>query len=142
MAIWEDRDSLRMEKTYVTRRGETIHTIVTWEIGRKNGGRDLANVRLVFTEVTQQKQAEQALRESEERYRQLFEHAVGGIYRSSPNGEFISVNPAFAHMLGFDSPADMIAWTRNNPMHSLYLKPARRRGIRLGHPRTRRDPRF
>lgn len=126
VAIWEGRSNVRMEKTYVTRKGETIHTLITWEIGQKEGQRDLANVRLVFTEMTQQKQAEQALRESEERYRQLFEHAVGGIYRSSPNGEFISVNPAFAHMLGFDSPADMIAWTRNNPMHSLYLKPARR----------------
>ena len=126
VAIWEGRDNVRMEKTYVTRKGETIHTLITWEIGQKDGRRDLANVRLVFTEVTQQKLAEQALRQSEERYRQLFEHAVGGIYRSSPNGEFISVNPALAHMLGFDHPDDMIAWTRHNPMHSLYMKPARR----------------
>jgi PAS domain S-box-containing protein len=126
VAIWEGRESIRMEKTYVTRRGETIHTLITWEIGQKDGRRDLANVRLVFTEVTQQKLAEQALRQSEERYRQLFENAVGGIYRSSPNGEFISVNPALAHMLGFDSPEDMMAWTRHNPMHSLYVKPVRR----------------
>ncbi len=126
VAIWEGRDRLTMEKTYYTRLRETIHTLITWEIGRKNGGRDLANVRLVFTEVTQQKQAELALRESEERYRQLFEHAVGGIYRSSPNGEFLSVNPALAQMLGFERPEEMIAWTRHNPMHSLYVRPGRR----------------
>jgi PAS domain S-box-containing protein len=126
VAIWEDRDTVRMEKTYVTRKGETVHTLVTWQIGQKDGRRDLANVRLVFTEVTQQKLAEQALRQSEERYRQLFEHAVGGIYRSSANGEFISVNPAFARMLGFEKPEDMIAWTRHNPMQSLYVKPGRR----------------
>ncbi|MEJ1974075.1 MAG: ATP-binding protein [Lacunisphaera sp.] len=126
VAIWEGRDRLTMEKTYHTRLNEAIHTLITWEIGQKDGGRDLANVRLVFTEVTQQKQAELALRESEERYRQLFEHAVGGIYRSSPNGEFISVNPALAQMLGFDRPEDMIAWTRHNPMRSLYVKPDRR----------------
>lgn len=126
VTIWEGRDRLNMEKTYHTKLGETIHTLITWEIGRKDGQRDLANVRLVFTEVTQQKQAEQLLRQSEERYRQLFEHAVGGIYRSSPNGEFISVNPALAQMLGFDRPEDMMAWTRHNPMHSLYVKPARR----------------
>jgi len=126
VAIWEERDRLTMEKTYHTRLKETIHTIVTWEIGRKDGVRDLANVRLVFTDVTQQKQAELALRESEERHRQLFEHAVGGIYRSSPDGEFLSVNPALARMLGFDRPEDMIAWTRHNPLHSLYVKPGRR----------------
>jgi len=126
VAIWEGRDNVRMEKTYLTRKGETIHTLITWEIGRKDGQRDLANVRLVFTDITQQKVAEQALRQSEERYRQLFEHAVGGIYRSSANGEFISVNPALAHMLGFDNPEDMMAWTRQNPMQSLYVKPERR----------------
>ena len=125
-AIWEGRESARMEKTYVTKNGETIHSLITWEIGQKDGRRDLANVRSVFTDVTQQKLAEQALRQSEERHRQLFEHAVGGIYRSSPNGEFISVNPALAHMLGFDRPEDMMIWTRHNPMHSLYVKPARR----------------
>lgn len=74
-ALWDEVDRLTLEKCYRTKNGEDIYTLLNWEVSRKDGRRDLANVRLVFTEVTQQKKAEQALRESEARYRQLFEHA-------------------------------------------------------------------
>jgi PAS domain S-box-containing protein len=126
VAISENRDRLTLEKTYHTKLGETIHTLVNWEIGRKDGKRDLSSVQLVFTDVTQQKQTELALRQSEERYRQHFEHAVGGIYRSSPEGQFLAVNPAMARLFGFDRPEQMIVWTQQSPAHSLYVKPARR----------------
>ncbi len=126
VAIWEGKDRLTMEKTYHTKLGETIHTIINWEVGRKDGRRDLASVQLVFTEVTQQKQVELALRQSEERYRQLFERAAGGVYRSSPEGQFLAVNPALARLFGFEGPEEMIAWTRQNPAQALYAKPGRR----------------
>lgn len=124
--IWNGEDRLTLENVYTSKSGETVHSLVNWEIGQKDGKRDLANVRLVFTEVTQQKLAEAALRQSEERYRQLFEQAVGGIYRSTPEGRFLSVNPAMARMLGFDRPEDVIAWSEQNPTASLYVKPGRR----------------
>ena len=126
VAIWEGKDRLTMEKTYHTKLGETIHVLINWEIGRKDGKRDLASVQLVFTEVTQQKQVELALRQSEERYRQLFEDAVGGIYRSSPEGQFLAVNPAMARLFGFERPEQMIGWAKQSPVHSLYVRPGQR----------------
>jgi diguanylate cyclase (GGDEF)-like protein/PAS domain S-box-containing protein len=42
-------------------------------------------------------------------YRSLFLAAAEGIYRSLPGGSFIDVNPAMAHIFGFDSPAQMLA---------------------------------
>jgi len=47
--------------------------------------------------------AEQALRESEERYRQLFENSPVGIYRTTPDGRILFSNPALVKMLGFSS---------------------------------------
>ena len=50
----------------------------------------------------------EALRASEEKYRSIFENSVEGIYQVFPDGRFISVNPAFAHMNGFGSPAELM----------------------------------
>ncbi len=287
-ALWDGVDRLTLEKSYLTKNGETCHTLINWEVSRKGDQRDLANVRLVFTVITEQKRGEQALRESEERYRllfnqsplavvefdysglrtwfgelrvkgvadlaayleqhpeervtvlvraplvevnpatlrllgardkaelvarlkevftentirvrcanavriwngilsaegeievrrldgglrtmsyhwrmqedetgrptfrrtqtvlvditekhtaaralwesearyrELFEQAVGGIYRSSPEGHFLSVNPALARIHGFDRPEEMLAWAESNGIPSLYVKPERR----------------
>ena len=51
----------------------------------------------------------ETLRQVELRYRSIFENAIHGIYQSTPAGRFLDVNPALARMLGYDSPADMIA---------------------------------
>ena len=59
-------------------------------------------------DVTARKQAEEALRASEKRYRSLFEGVVHGIYRVSVDGQFLEVNPALAAMLGYDSPDEVL----------------------------------
>jgi len=53
--------------------------------------------------------AEEALRRSEEKYRSIFENATEGIFQSTPEGRFIRVNPAFAKMCGFAHPDEMTA---------------------------------
>ncbi len=54
-------------------------------------------------DVTERKRAEEALRESEERYRTLFENAQVGIYRTTPGGRILAANPALVQMLGYSS---------------------------------------
>ena len=125
-AIWRGKDRLTLEKIYHTKLGETIHTLINWEVGQKDGGRDLANVRLVFTEITERKLAEEALRRSEERYRELFEQAVGGIYQTSPEGRFLSANPALAKILGYGQPGEKGNWFEGINLESLYVQPGRR----------------
>lgn len=53
--------------------------------------------------------AEEALRRSEGSYRALVEHAMYGIYRSTPEGRFLSVNPALVNMLRYDSEEEVLA---------------------------------
>jgi len=49
------------------------------------------------------------LRNAEKKYRSIFENAVEGIFQSTPEGRFISTNPAMAHILGYDSPEEALA---------------------------------
>jgi diguanylate cyclase (GGDEF)-like protein/PAS domain S-box-containing protein len=51
----------------------------------------------------------ETLRHAELRYRSIFENAIHGIYQSTPAGRFLNINPALARMLGYASPAEMIA---------------------------------
>ena len=60
-------------------------------------------------DISELKRAEEALRVSEANYRNIFENAVEGIFQTTPEGRFLSANPAMAQMLGFSSPAAMIA---------------------------------
>jgi diguanylate cyclase (GGDEF)-like protein/PAS domain S-box-containing protein len=62
-----------------------------------------------FDNITERKRIEQALRQAEEKYRAIFQGAVVGMFRSTPGGRYIDVNPAMAHMLGYDSPQDLVA---------------------------------
>ena len=59
-------------------------------------------------DITEHKRAEDALRESEKRYRRMFETAVLGIFQIRTDGEILNVNPAFARMFGFPSPEAML----------------------------------
>ena len=108
--------------------GEVRTMSFHWRMQADEAGRPaFRRTQTVLVDITERLAAEQALRESEVRYRELFERAVGGIYRSSPEGPFLSVNPALARMLGFENAGEMIAWTRKqNAAVSLYVKPGRR----------------
>lgn len=48
------------------------------------------------------------LYKSKKRYRNIFENAVEGIFQSTLDGKFLSVNPAMAKIYGYDSSEDML----------------------------------
>jgi PAS domain S-box-containing protein len=60
---------------------------------------------------TEGKRAEEALRDSEQRFRTLFENAVLGVYRTTPEGRIENANPALVRMLGCSSLEELA--TRN-----------------------------
>ncbi len=64
-------------------------------------------LRNAFSQTQIEKQ-KLALHESENRYRNIFENAVEGIFQSTVGGKFLSVNPAMADFFGYESPEDMI----------------------------------
>jgi len=63
----------------------------------------------VVRDVTERKRVEEALRESEEKYRRIYENSVVGFFESAPEGRFLHVNPALAKMLRYESPEDLVS---------------------------------
>ncbi len=63
----------------------------------------------LIAEVESRKKAQQALSESEVKFRGLFENSLVGISLSTDQGEYLQVNEAYAKMLGYDSPEEVVS---------------------------------
>lgn len=59
---------------------------------------------LIVKEEAKRKQTETLLKESEEKYRNIYDNAIEGIFQISMEGEYMKANKALATMLGYDSP--------------------------------------
>ncbi len=91
------------------------------------GTRSLVIVTL--RDVRDRKRAEAARREAEKRYRGIFENAIEGIFQTTPDGTYLSANPALARMYGYASPAALMAGLTDIAAQ-LYVDPARRAEFR------------
>ena len=87
---------------------------------------ELVGAVVTFLDISDRKRAEQALRQSEEKYRELFENATYGIFRSQLDGALLDVNPALVAMLGYSSKEELLT---RNLSRDLYEDPADRRSI-------------
>jgi PAS domain S-box-containing protein len=76
----------------------------------------------IVRDITKRKQQEKALRESEENYRNIYDNALEGIFKSSLEGKVLSVNNAMAAILGYDSPEEFIN-TVNDAANQLWINP-------------------
>jgi PAS domain S-box-containing protein len=83
----------------------------------------------VGRDSTEQRIVETALQVSEEKYRSLFDNAILGIFRSTPQGKYIDINPAFARIAGYESPQDMIAAV-SDIQQQLYVRAKDRQRIK------------
>jgi PAS domain S-box-containing protein len=66
-----------------------------------------------FNDITDRKLAEEALRRKEEEYRSIFEQALEGIYRTTPEGRSLAANPALAKLLGYESAEEFVECVRD-----------------------------
>jgi PAS domain S-box-containing protein len=76
-------------------------------------------------DITQRRHAQEAQREAEQKYRDIFENALDGIFQTSPDGRFVVANPALARMFGFGSPEELIR-ERADISKQHYVDPKRR----------------
>ena len=98
-----------------------------WERGIGIYGEDgrLLHLEGIIEDVTQRTEAELALREAERRYHSLFENAIEGIFRTTPDGQYLDANPALARIYGFATPQELIE-SLKDIRAQLYVDPERR----------------
>ncbi|HWQ67389.1 MAG TPA: PAS domain S-box protein [Methanospirillum sp.] len=88
----------------------------------------LSNLIEFIREVRKRKIVERALSKSEEKYRSLFDNAILGIFRTTPKGEYLDMNAAFARIAGYGSPQEMMA-VIHDIEKQLYVRPLDRQEI-------------
>lgn len=85
------------------RKDGTLSWIRETSTSRRDDALDCWIVTTVAINITGRKQAEEALRQSEEKFRAIFEHAAIGIGLNGFNGDLLETNPAWQAMIGYSA---------------------------------------
>lgn len=88
------------EWTYIKKNGQRITVILTVSTLR-NQANEIIGYMGVARDITEQKKAQEALRHSEERYRNIVEKSTDIIYKTNKFGFFSFVNPVAERITGF-----------------------------------------
>lgn len=84
----------------ITRKGKTFTSFLSASVIRNEEGNAVGSMG-VSRDITELKKAEHELRESEERYRDLFENATDFIFSIDPKGTFIYANRSFLETMSY-----------------------------------------
>ena len=112
--------------------GGNVRWIASWgRVSRDETGQPL-QMAGVSMDVTDRKKSEislaaseRLLRQAEEKYRSIFENAVTGIFQTTPEGQYLSANPALAQIYGDDS-AEALIDRIHDIAQQVYVDPNRR----------------
>jgi PAS domain S-box-containing protein len=101
-----DIDIIRKDGT--VRHLQALFKIVLWD-GKQQ-------YQTLYNDITERKQAAEALHESEEKYRLIVENSSDFIYTLNAKGEFIYVSPSVKNILGYN-PTDLIGRAFTSLVH-------------------------
>ena len=146
------------EDVYYSLNGSTAYLLTTKVPLRDERGQ-VVGIMGINQDITRRKEGEKALREavhsmnhqllstleglrqSEEKYRAMYEHSLEGIYQVSLEGRMLNANPAMARILGYGSPDELVA-ELTDIQHQLYANPDERESFltsALQHGSLRRE---
>ena len=105
--------SFQFESVHRRRDGTCFPVEITWVLSQAD---DEQMILGVIRDITERRQAEEALRQSEERFRLTFENAASGIAHVAPDGRWLRVNQWLCEMTGY-TQAELLARTFQDLTH-------------------------
>ncbi|MGA2331079.1 MAG: PAS domain S-box protein [Syntrophales bacterium] len=127
--IIEQTGSVQDFETRFRRRDGTVIDVRITATIRKNKKGGVAGYEGFVIDVTDRKQAERALQDSEEKYRTVVENSLSAIFIHQ-GGLFRFVNHRFAEMLGYDNPEDVVGRPFWDVVHPIDRAMVKERGLR------------
>ena len=124
--------STTYEIEFVAKDGRPVPVEVSTRLITEDG--KVVGIQGAARDISERKKAQEALRSSERRYRQLFERNMAGVFRTTLDGQLVDCNQSFAQILGYSAPAEVL---RHGAQVS-HLKAAGREALisRLNEPRA------
>jgi diguanylate cyclase (GGDEF)-like protein/PAS domain S-box-containing protein len=117
------RDHMSFEANLITRGGRHLPTLFKRSTLRDESGQVIGYL-FFLTDLTELKATQDELRRAEQRYHSMYRNAVQGMFQSELSGKFIRVNPAYARILGYDSPDQLLRLKQRST--ELYFDPTDR----------------
>ncbi|MFN7140911.1 MAG: PAS domain S-box protein, partial [Limisphaerales bacterium] len=102
---------------------EAVHAGAQDYLVKGQGGSQLLIRAMVY--AIERTQAKVALAAAEEKFRSIFENAVEGIFQTTPDGRYLSANPALTRIYGYSSPDELME-KMTDIQNQLYVDPNRR----------------
>ena len=109
----------RFETRHRHKDGKIIDIEVSVNYVDADGGRMVVFLR----DITERKKAEGKLRESEAKFRGLFENIPDGIFQTTPDDRILAVNPALVRILGYESEEELLKAKPSD----MWMKPEKRK---------------
>ncbi len=113
-----------LETKRLTKRGDPIDIALTISPILNPGG-EVVGTSEIARDITGLKLNERAIKQSEQRYRTLFEQSLAGIYETTLEGEIINCNQAFASMLRYNTASELI----HKNVEQIYFSNTKRRNF-------------
>jgi len=108
-------DEVRLEKRYIRKDGQVVWVHFSMVVERDAAGGPKYEIA-VYEDITARRNAEEALRQSEERYRRTFELASSGLAHVGLDGRFLRVNRRMCEIFGY-SEAELCSLTAKDISH-------------------------
>ena len=121
--------AVKLETTYKRKDGGTVPVLYSSSVLHDEEGEPQGMVCIAL-DITERKAAEQALKQAEEKYRTIFEHAIEGIFQTTLDGRFLSANPSLARIHGYDSVAELVSGTVDIA-REVYVDPEKREQFKI-----------